>query len=309
MHWEKKGLIFSPKNNFGWMNTHAQVPTLLLKENVLRVYFAARPRNDLSLTAFCDLDLNDLSKVVYVHDKPILNPGEPGTFDEFGIMPSSVIEKDGLIYLYYSGWSRGITVPYSNYTGLALSEDGGKTFRKYSKGPIVDRSPVEIYSATSPHVMYERGKWHMWYTSGTNWHKLNNKYEHTYDIKYAYSKDGINWTRNYDIAVRQKNKFEAITKPSVIRIGKKYYMWYCYRGSKSFRSGKDSYRIGLSVSSDLKNWKRLDSESGIKRSKTGWDSRMTAYPAVIRIKDRIIMIYNGNDFGKEGFGYAILKEK
>ncbi len=308
MLWEKKGLIFCPKGNFGWMNSHAQVPTLLLKKKVLRVYFATRPKNNLSLTTYCDLDVKDLSKIVYIHDKPILNLGEPGTFDEFGIMPSSIVVYDGLVYLYYSGWSRGVTIPYNNYTGLAISEDGGKTFRKYSKGPVVDRTPEEIYSATSPYVMHEKGKWHMWYTSGTNWLFINNKYEHTYDLKYASSEDGILWNRNYEVAVAQKNKYEAITRPAIVKIGNIFYMWYCYRGSRSFRSGKDSYRIGLSSSSNLKNWRRIDSKSGIKKSKIGWDSKMIAYPSVVKIGGSIIMIYNGNDFGKEGFGYAILRK-
>jgi hypothetical protein len=36
---------------------------------------------------------------------------------------------------------------------------------------------------------------------------------------------------------------------------------------------------------------------------------MISYPAVTQVNDRIIMIYNGNNFGTEGFGYAILDGK
>ncbi len=304
--WEKKGLLFKPEGQFGMINSHAQVPTLLLKEKTLRVYFSYRPERGLSLTTYLDLDINNLANILYIHSRPILEVGEPGMFDEHGIMPSSVIEKNGLIYMYYSGWQRSTTVPYNNYTGLAVSEDGGNSFKKYFKGPVLDRTPLELFSATSPLVMIVEDKWHCWYSSGTHWHKINNKFEHTYDLKYAHSKDGINWAQPNKIAIPQKNEFEAIVKPAIIHINGTYHMWYSYRGSHNFRATGDSYRIGYAVSTDLKNWTRKDSEAGIVLSKNGWDSKMMAYPAVIKIKDKIIMVYNGNDFGAEGFGYAVL---
>lgn len=308
MIWEKKGLIFKPENNFGWMNSHAQVPTVLVKEKeeLVRVYFSSRPEPTTSLTSFVDLNINDLHQIVYLHPDPILELGVLGTFDEHGIMPSSVIENEGLVYLYYSGWSRGYSVPYNNFTGLAISEDGGKSFRKLFQGPILDRQSFEIYSATSPCVLYENKEWHMWYCSGTNWHEIHGKLEHTYDIKYANSNDGRVWSQNGVTVIAQKNSFEAITKPSVINIDGEYHMWFCHRGSKDFRDGDQGYRIGYANSLDLFKWTRSDEKSGIDVSKSGWESNMIAYPAVVKIQDQIILFYNGNYFGKDGFGYAIL---
>lgn len=306
MKWEKKGLIKNVIEKIRWSKSHAQVPTLLLKEDRLRVYFATRPRPDITLTTFCDLDLDDLSKVIYIHNKPILELGEPGTFDQFGIMPSSIIEKDKIIYLYYSGWSRSVGVPYNNFTGIAKSEDGGLTFKKIFKGPVLDRTKLELFSATSPEVYYN-GKWHMWYCSGTYWHKIKNKFEHTYDIKYAFSTDGLNWIQNNKTVIFQKDKYEAITKPTIIKMNGKFHMWYCFRGSFSFRKGEDSYKIGYAESSDMINWKRRDNQAGIHLSKKGWDNKMNAYPAVIKIGKDTYLFYNGNSFGKDGFGYAKLK--
>jgi hypothetical protein len=305
MQWIKKGLLFQPGRTDSWMNSHAQVPTVLVKEDRLRIYFASRPKKDLSLTSYVDLDINDFSSVLYINPKPILELGDLGTFDEHGIMPSSVIEKDGLVFLYYSGWSRGLSLPYSNFTGLAISENGGATFRKYSKGPIIDRTPHEIYSATSPCVYFHQ-MWHMWYSSGTHWIKINDKYEHTYEIKYACSDDGVKWAQTNETTIMQRSKYEAITKPTVIKIGDTYHMWFCYRGSDAFRGGKDSYKIGYATSKDLKTWVRSDKDSGIDVSDSGWDSKMLAYPAVARIEKQIVMFYNGNNFGADGFGYAIL---
>jgi hypothetical protein len=308
MEWVKKGLITNVVEQIGWAASHAQVPTLLLKKDRLRVYFATRPQPDKTLTTFCDLDLNDLSHVLYVHDKPILDVGDPGTFDQHGIMPSSVIQHGDIIYLYYSGWSRSVGVPYSNYTGVARSDDGGVTFRKVFMGPILDRTKFELFSATSPEVRYD-GDWHMWYCSGTNWHEVNGKLEHTYDIKYATSDDGLNWRQNNQPVIIQKDKFEAITKPTVIEIGGKFHMWYCYRGTFDFRGGSDAYKMGYADSLDLVTWKRQDHLAGIDLSQDGWDSEMIAYPATIKIGNETFMFYNGNSFGKKGFGYAQLKIK
>jgi hypothetical protein len=83
-------------------------------------------------------------------------------------------------------------------------------------------------------------------------------------------------------------------------------MWFCFRGSRDFRKGAESYRIGYAKSDDLKKWTRDDQNSGIDISETGWDSNMIAYPTVTWINNSLIMIYNGNDFGANGFGYAIL---
>jgi predicted GH43/DUF377 family glycosyl hydrolase len=305
MEWAKIGKIENLIEKIGWSNSHAQVPTLLLLEDRLRVYFATRPAQDLTLTTFCDLDLQDFNKIIYVHDKPILDLGKPGSFDQHGIMPSSVIKKEGRVFLYYSGWSRSVGVPYANYTGVAISDDGGNTFYKPFQGPIVDRTKFEIFSATSPEV-YHNGIWHMWYCSGTNWHNINGKFEHTYDIKYADSENGFDWRQQNRIAIRQKNEFEAITKPTVISLGNFYHMWYCYRGSFSFRGGADGYKIGYAISKDLINWERRDEEAGISVSENGWDNEMIAYPAAIQIGKAFYLFYNGNGFGKEGFGYAKL---
>jgi hypothetical protein len=308
MIWYKKGHIFKPSGNFGWMNSHAQVPSALhlQDESILRVYFSTRPNPGQTQTTFLDLDSNDLSKIKYIHDKPVLQWGSLGTFDEHGIMPSSVVQHDNKIYLYYSGWQRAVGVPYNNYTGLAISEDGGITFKKHSESPIIDRNNKELYSATSPCVIKDNDKWRMWYCSGTNWHTINDKLEHTYDIKYAFSDDGYTWTQTGKVCIKQDHEFEAITKPAVIRIGNKYHMWYCYRGSTNFRKGEESYRIGYATSANATDWKREDGKSGIEKSKFGWDSMMIAYPEVIKINEKIVLLYNGNSFGTEGFGYAEL---
>jgi sucrose-6-phosphate hydrolase SacC (GH32 family) len=292
MKWQKQGLILIPHNANSWMKTHAQVPTPFAHKDFIRVYFSSRPERTLSLTTFIDLDAENPSKILYINENPILELGKPGTFDEHGIMPSSAVEHEGKVYLYYSGWSRSSSVPYTNSTGLAVSEDWGKTFTKISDGPILGKSLHDPYSATSPCVLKDKNGWYMWYCSGTDWIQIRDKYEHTYDIKYAHSRDGILWQTSGEIIIKAKVEGEAITRPYVMQDTAGYHMWFCYRGSQDFRDGTDAYRIGYAYSNDLRSWQRDDAKAGITLSKDG----------------RMYMFYNGNSFGREGFGYAILEK-
>jgi predicted GH43/DUF377 family glycosyl hydrolase len=305
MEWRKIGLVFAPENAGGWMKTHAQVPTPLLCDGYIRVYFASRPEPNLSLTSFVDLDAADPTRIIRINSTPILLPGKPGTFDEHGIMPSCAIREGSRVFLYYSGWSRSVSVPYTNTTGLAISEDGGETFEKVSAGPILGKSIFDPYSATSPVVLKEEAAWHMWYCSGIGWPKINGKYEHTYDIKYARSDNGLDWRPSGSACITQRTEEEAITRPFVLENADGYHMWFCYRGSQSFRAGSDAYQIGYAHSDDLRQWRRDDHMNYLPRSETGWDAKMAAYPALIRINGRTLMFYNGNDFGASGFGVAI----
>lgn len=290
------------------MKSHAQVPTPLVGAGLIRVYFSSRPDRNVSLTTFVDLDLENPTRILRLNPNPILELGKLGTFDEHGIMPSCAVRNGSKVFLYYSGWSRGASVPYTNSTGLAVSDDDGQTFKKISDGPILAKSTQDPFSATSPVVLKEEDSWHMWYCSGTGWLEIAGKCEHTYDIKYARSKDGIVWEPSATTVIRQRTEHEAITRPYVVKSEAGYNMWFCYRGSHNFRDGKDAYRIGYAHSKDLQHWRRDDDTVGIDISETGWDSKMIAYPAVVTVNGRTLMFYNGNGFGVDGFGYATLAE-
>ncbi len=85
-------------------------------------------------------------------------------------------------------------------------------------------------------------------------------------------------------------------------------MWYAYRKKGNYRLDKElSYRIGHAVSDDGKQWIRRDELAGIDVSTKGWDSEMITYPNIVNYKGEKFMFYNGNGFGRTGFGYAILQ--
>lgn len=305
--WRKHGLVFQPSGQGGWINSHAQVPTALLLDDRIRVYIASRPKPGLSLTGYVDLDIAQPDRVLAVSERPILEPGGAGSFDEHGIMPSAVVRDGARIRLYYSGWCRlAGDAPYHNTTGLAVSEDGGRTFRREFAGPVLDRSPGEAFSATSPWVLQHESAWHAFYSAGLGWLKVDGKLEHIYDIRHAASADGVEWRRTARPALPQSFAEEALTRPTILARdeGGGWDMWFCHRGSRGFRGRGDAYRIGFARSSDLWDWRRDDNAAGITVSPSGFDSEMIAYPCVLRVGSRTLMFYNGNGFGFDGFAWA-----
>ena len=307
MKWIKKGKIFTAAGEPEWISSHTQVPCPLVLDDRLRVYFATRPKSGMSLTAFVDLDLENPGKILHLHDKPVLDWGNAGMFDEHGNIPSHVFRHEGKVYLFYVGWSRGESIPYSNWTGMAVSDDNGVTFKKAFKGPILDRTRDEIYSATGLICLENRGTWLGWYATGTQWLLIDGNYEHTYEIRSCRSQNLVDWTNRNQCIFPRKLPNESNTRPTVIFLNGKWHMWFCYRGAKDFRDGTESYQIGYAWSADLKEWVRDDESAGIAPSAAGWDSTMMAYPCVISVGRKVLMFYSGNGFGRAGFGYAELE--
>jgi len=303
----KKGLIFRVEGKYPWAQTHAQIPSPdLLDDDRIRIYYATRDKCNRSLTSFIDVSADDPQHILYEHDRPILDFGKLGCFDDSGVMPSCVVTVDGIKYLYYCGWNTSTTVRYRNCIGLAISEDGGTTFRRAFEGPILDRNRNEPHIVVTPHVIIEDGLWKMWYCGCTEWKVVNGITEPQYLIKYAESRDGIDWERDNRVIIPYKNETEAIGRPVVVHENGLYKMWYSYRSISDYRvNPANSYRIGYAESKDNVDWIRKDEDVGIDVSEEGWDSEMLAYPYVVDYKERRYLFYDGNGFGRGGFGYAI----
>ncbi|MFM8395102.1 MAG: hypothetical protein ACKOB4_14370, partial [Acidobacteriota bacterium] len=47
---------------------------------------------------------------------------------------------------------------------------------------------------------------------------------------------------------------------------------------------------------------------GIDVSAAGWDDEMIEYPFVFEHRGRLFMLYNGNGYGRTGFGLALLRQ-
>jgi predicted GH43/DUF377 family glycosyl hydrolase len=195
---------------------------------------------------------------------------------------------------------------------LAISHNEGLTFNKYGDGPILTASLHEPFLVGDPFVKVIEGKFHMWYIYGTKWviSEESDQPDRVYKIAHAVSGDGINWQRESRSIISDRlNSDECQALPTVFHRNGKYHMYFCYRHVHGFRSEREkAYRIGYAYSSNLMDWIRDDNIAGIDIAEDGWDSMMQCYPHVFELKDKVYMLYNGNEFGRLGFGLAILDE-
>lgn len=298
--WKKLGQIYCPSGHEEWMYSHAAVPIAEhVQGDVFRIYFSSRNEINQSFTGYLLININRPQEIIELSDSAVIGPGALGAFDDSGAMATWLVRHDGRRFLYYIGWNLGVTVPFRNSIGLSISEHGGK-FIRYAAGPIVDRSMAEPYFVASCCVLPDKDKWRMWYLSCTGWEIRNGRPEHRYHIKYAESADGISWVRQGVVAIDYSGDSEyAISRPSVVRDRDCWRMWFSHRGS--------SYRIGYAESLDGLEWKRRDADCQIDVSATGWDSEMIEYPCVFDHAGQRYMLYNGNGYGRTGFGLAVLE--
>ena len=286
---------------------HAQMPVPLpLADGRMRVYFSARDEENRSRSGFFETAAAQPSKVAYVHDRPVLELGKPGAFDDRGAMASCIVPTRGDHYLYYIGFTRGTDAPYKSEVGLAVSTDGGITFSRAQTAPILDRAPAEPLGTNSPFVRRDAGLWKMWFGSFTGWERTGQRAEPVYVIRYAESSDGVRWRRVGGDCIEPESDGEVNARAWVLGGDDAYRMWFSYRASLDFRGNRDrSYRIGYAESRDGRRWERRDEVAGLGPSEVGWDSEMAAYGCVYDHAGATHLLYNGNGFGRSGIGHAI----
>ncbi len=318
MKWLKKGLVFNP-SNYNLPNgckEFAQSPQTLVFDDFVRVYFSTRKKDTatgkyLSFIAFADFD-KDLKKVVNISSENVIELGELGTFDEHGIFPINILRHEDKIFAYTCGWSRRVSVSVETSTGLAQSFDNGITFKKIGAGPVLTSSLLEPFLVGDSFVKVYDGVFHMWYIFGQRWKQPTGTEPpaRVYKIAHATSSDGINWKKEEGKQIIEDllNEDECQALPTITKIGSIYHMYFCFRQSTDFRANAArGYRLGYAWSDDLKNWKRDDGNSGIEFSTSGWDSEMMCYPHIFQAWGKVYLLYNGNEFGKFGFGVAELQ--
>lgn len=309
MNWIKKGLIYKPDKDFEWLQDRAIAPVCsMVAEDKLRIYFSSRDMKGRSTPIYLETNPEHPEQIISVCGDPVLQFGAQGSFDDNGILVSSVVENGSDTYMYYVGWNPRVNISYHLSIGMAISSNGGP-FKKISDGPILDRSVHEPFFNTAPFVLKDKTNWKMWYVSCIGWKMINNYPEPIYNVKYATSADGITWERKGHVAIAtDTDADEAVGKPFVYIEDGIYKMIYSYRYSVGYRTNPEtSYRLGYAESPDGENWTRMDDKAGISLSKEGWDSVMMEYASSYVYKGKRYLIYNGNGFGESGFGYAVLE--
>ncbi len=317
MRWRPLGLVFNTAHHPlpAGCTSFAQSPQAIVHDDHVRIFFSTRMPDPsgskvVSHIAWVDMD-RTLERVLAVAPAPAIPLGGRGCFDEHGIFPLHVVRDGPRLRAYSCGWSRRQAVSVETAIGLAFSDDGGRTFHKHGTGPVLTASLHEPFLVGDPFVLCEAGVWHMWYIHGVAWRTYaeGGVPERIYKIAHATSVDGVSWVPSgvRDL-VPDVLPDEAQALPTVLRLDGRYHMVFCYRHAHDFRANpRRGYRLGYAWSHDLRAWHRDDAALGLAGTPAGWDSDMMCYPHWCRVGDDVYLLYNGNAFGREGFGAARLE--
>jgi hypothetical protein len=280
--WEPKGVLFDKQ--------HAQLPTpFYIGGGLLRIYYSTRINSQSHIRFF---DVNEETLEIISIDQEALGPGERGTFDHSGVMPSCVVvDEFGLPMMFYSGWNLKKDVPYSHGIGIALFNVDG-TLRRKRLGPVLSHNTWDAYLVNSPYVEInlceDKNKWKMWYCSGTGWIE---DYP-TYHISCASGDTAFQWNTTGSCFITHHKKDEAISR--VWRDRYDYSFYYAYR------TKDEPYSLWqLKASGEKKE---------VKIERSDWDSEMQCYPAIYDRHGHRYLFYNGNGYGATGIGLATWKK-
>jgi predicted GH43/DUF377 family glycosyl hydrolase len=302
--WEKQGLVYAPAGDLWWARSHAHLPTVdPTVEETIRVYFTGLDENSYGRIGYVDLDRDDPTRVLAVSREPVLDLGDLGAFDDCGTVVSCILPFQGKKYLYYHGFQRTHRAPYLLFTGLAVADLDGTSFRKHSRVPVLDRIDGDPFIRAAPWIVHDGDLLKMWYVSCTGWSERGSEGQgglhYRCNIRYATSKDGIAWTSDDRVCIDPIGEDEyAVGRPCVLHEDGLYKMWYSRRGFREL------YAMGYAESTDGVIWERQDERVGIEKSASGWDSEMVCYPCVADLDGRRLLFYNGNRRGASGFGVA-----
>ena len=275
--WTKKGLVFETARQGvgGWMRHSALTPTpYRIDDELIRVYAGFRDADGVSRIGYVDVRADDPATVVRVSAEPVLDVGRAGCFDDNGMILGDLVDAPGGLHLFYVG------------------------FQRTQETPILDRAPGRSTIGAVHSVMYENGRWRLWYAVGDDWESIGGQPFPRYHIRHAETDDLAAIPRADHVCLRPQGSEYRIGRPRVYRFGGRYVMLFT-RGNVT-----GEYFPGVAVSDDGIAWERRDEMLGIALSASGWDSRTLCYPALIRRRDTLLMFYNGNDMGVDGFGVA-----
>jgi len=256
-----------------------------------RMDFSWRGRKSCAVT-FSDDGIHWEDPVITLEPNP-----ESGWEDN--INRNCVIKLGGIYHMWYTGQARG----YS-FIGYARSLDGIRFDRVGMEPVMIPEYPWEKESVMNPCVLYEDGKYRMWYSAGETYEPNVNAY--------AESADGVNWkkSRINPIVTREPgNVYEQnrVGGCQVIKTDDMGYLMF-YIGYEDI----DTARICVARSKNgITGWERSPLNPIIEPTPGAWDSEATYKPTVLWNADenRWMLWYNGRTASREYMGYAYYPER
>jgi len=195
-------------------------------------------------------------------------------------------------FMWYTGQADG-----NSYIGVAQSENGMDFVRFKDKPVLSPEFDFEGESVMNPVVMYDDGKYKMWYAAGE-----------TYEpnvICYAESVDGIAWEKYAGNPIFKCNKEKEYEQDriggcDVLRDDEGYLMFYI-----GYRDINTACVCAARSPDGITNWQRLPCNPIITPTPDSWDEDSCYKPTVIKESNGEYRLwYNGRRGGDEYIGLA-----
>ena len=200
--------------------------------------------------------------------------------------------------MWYTGqvwdWGTGHGV---SKIGIARSDDGIR-FERFRRDPVlVPEADFEKESVMNPFVMFDGGKFRMWYAAGE-----------TYEpnvICCAESDDGVNWTKypgNPVFACNPEKEYEQerIGAVDILKEDGGYLMFYI-----GYRDIHTACICAARSKDGVTGWERVPENPLVMPTPGEWDADSCYKPTVVKAGDgRYRLWYNGRRGGDEFIGYA-----
>lgn len=301
--WHKLGQLYDPTigERHPKLLSHAANPLPVhLKDDVYRIFFSGRDEQNRSSVGAVDIDIIQ-GKIITDHKNPFFVHGDSGSFFADGVSIGNYYEAEGKRYILFMGWQNPAGEHWRGDIGrLALSDELSLVLDQNE--PFIGVNEIDPISLSYPWVLKNSsGTYDMWYGSTCTWDAGNGEMLHI--IRHASSHNGHLWHRDGLSVPYQLGKAQAFSRPTVLKNKHGGFdMWFSYRSGSG-----EKYRIGYAKSENgLSDWVLDLDNTGISVSDSGWDSEMIEYPFVFDHMQKRYMLYNGNGYGRTGFGLAVL---
>lgn len=300
MEWEKLGNIYKAEWTHEKLASHAANPLPVhIEGDVFRIFYSGRDASNRSSVGFVDYDFGK-RKIIFSPAEPAFVHGSAGSFYEHGVSIGSCYTVKNKQYMLFMGWQ---SPPDSHWHGeigrLIISKE--LTLSLDPPSPFIGLNEEDSISLSYPWVIETDDEYEMWYGSTQTWHAKNGEMVHV--IKHACSTDGHRWTSGTNDVPHVIGVAQAFSRPTVVtNEDGSLEMWFSYRSG----SGQ-TYRIGHATCPKGGTWSLALDECCLDISAQGWDSEMVEYPYVFDHAGERFMLYNGNSYGKTGFGLAVLR--
>lgn len=214
-----------------------------------------------------------------------------GDFAKDGISMGSYLSQPHAEWIYFLGWHLTQDVPWRNSIGLMQKAREGNAKWMPVDHPVIPLSDENPHSLSYPWVIKNGEGYEAYYGSNRIWGQ-DGRMEHV--IKKSRSRDGLQWDHLSGHLFELSAAETAFSRPAITPFEDGYLMVLSVKG------GDGRYTMQWKYSENLENWKSVNAV--IEGAREEWESNERAYGSPFFHKGDLYVLYNGDGYGKTGFG-------